>query len=140
MWERERERCYQTMRLSLSRSLLLHFLHFYRSSLLDYHRHGEGFDYCRRWTGCAWPTKCLGKLSCQPLFSVSNACKPSTTYFFLKFLRLVFLLNQFLMADKTMSTPLQFLYFYFFKFHKWSMGLGIIKNYWVMKWARHNLR
>ena len=133
-------RCCQTMRLSLSRSLLLHFLHFYRSSLLDYHRHGEGFDYCRRWTGCAWPTKCLGKLSCQPLFSVSNACKPSTTYFFLKFLRLVFLLNQFLMADKTMSTPLQFLYFYFFKFHKWSMGLGIIKNYWVMKWARHNLR
>ena len=44
-------RCYQTMRLSLSLSLSLHFLHFYRSSLLD--SHGVGFSCCKRWTGCA---------------------------------------------------------------------------------------
>ena len=44
-------RCYQTMRLSLSLSLSLHFLHFYKSSLLDCH--GEAFGCCRRWTGCA---------------------------------------------------------------------------------------
>ena len=50
-------RCYQTMRLSLSLSLSLHFLHFYRSSLL--YCHGEGFGYCKRWIGCAWPTKLM---------------------------------------------------------------------------------
>lgn len=44
-------RCYQTMRLSLSLSLSLHFLHFCRSSLL--YCHGEGFGCCRRWIGCA---------------------------------------------------------------------------------------
>ena len=40
-------RCCQTMRLSPSLSLSLHFLYFYRSSLLDCH--GEGFGCCRRW-------------------------------------------------------------------------------------------
>ena len=114
-------RCRQTMRLhcyfflfffSVFVSIVLvAFSPILQVFILDYH--SEGLAVVDE-----LPTKCLGKLSCQPLFSVSNACKPSTTYFFLKFLRLVFLLNQFLMADKTMSTPLQFLYFYFFKFHK----------------------
>ena len=76
-------RCYQTMRLSLSLSLSLHFLHFYRSSLLDCH--GEGFSCCRRWAGCAWPV--------QPLFSFVNC------------LGLCFYLIGFLMGGQTNVCP-----------------------------------
>ena len=79
-------RCYQTMRLSLSLSLSLHFLHFYKSSLLDCH--GEASDCCRRWTGCAWPI--------QPLISFVNC------------LGLCFYLIGFLMGGQTNVRPSSF--------------------------------
>ena len=87
-------RCYQTMRLSLSLSLSLHFLHFYRSSLL--HCHGEGFGYCRRWTGCAWPI--------QPLISSVNC------------LGLCFYLIGFLMGEQTNVRPSSVFVFFLFNF------------------------
>ena len=83
-------RCYQTMRLSLSLSLSLHFLHSYKSSLLDCH--GEAFGCCRRWTGCAWPI--------QPLISFVNC------------LGLCFYLIGFLMGGQTNVRPSSFFVFF----------------------------